>query len=143
MPLPILGALMPVIGSVLDKVIPDKAEAQRVKSEMAKMYAEGDLKALEADVQLATAQIAVNQKEAEHSSLLVSGWRPSVGWVCVLGLFYQFIAMPLLSWYSAFVSIPVPPPLNTGDLMTLLLGLLGLGGYRTYEKLRGAARSRL
>ncbi len=141
--IPLLGAVMPVIGKVLDRVIPDKAEAEKAKSEMARMYAEGDLKALEADVQLATAQIAVNQQEAAHSSIFVSGWRPAIGWVCVVGLGYEFILRPLLAWYSSFVEIGIPPALDTGDLMTLLLGMLGLGGFRTYEKLRGAARSRL
>ena len=141
--LPVLGALMPVVGKILDRVIPDKAAAEAAKLEMQRQYVAGDLEALHADVELAKAQITVNAQEAQHGSLFVAGWRPAVGWVCVAGFAFNFVLRPLLAWYSGIVAIPVPPSLDTGDMMTLLMGLLGLGGYRTYEKMRGVSRTTL
>jgi len=60
-----------------------------------------------------------------------------VGWTCVVGLLYTFLLRPLLAWASGMIDIPVPPMLDMGDLFTLLAGMLGLGGMRTFEKLNG------
>ena len=141
-----LTAILPIAGKILDRVIPDKAAAEAAKMEMQRQYVAGDLKALEADVELAKSQIEVNQQEAKHDSLFVSGWRPAVGWVCVAGLAWNFILRPFAAWLTVLMGHSVaamPPALDMGDLMTLLLGMLGLGGYRTYEKMRGVARKSL
>jgi hypothetical protein len=138
--IPAIGALLPIFGKVLDRIIPDKAAAEKAKQTMEYMYVSGDLKALEADVKLATAQLNVNAQEAKHASLFVAGWRPAIGWVCVIGLFWNFFIQPLVAWFGGWFDVPPPPALDLGDLMTLLLGMLGLGGYRTYEKMSGVAR---
>lgn len=90
------------------------------------------------------AQIAVNVEEAKNLSLFTSGWRPAVGWVCVMALFYNYIGAPLFHYGIQFFEKAVPqlPALDTGELMTLLFGLLGLGAYRTYEKVSGVTKSR-
>jgi hypothetical protein len=90
------------------------------------------------------AQIAVNMEEAKSSSLFTSGWRPAVGWVCVLALFYDYIGAPIFHYAIQFFETTVPelPVLDTGELMTLLFGLLGLGSLRTYEKVSGVVKSR-
>lgn len=90
------------------------------------------------------AQIAVNVEEAKSASLFVSGWRPAVGWVCVFSLFYNYVGAPLFHYGIQFWTPEVPPlpALETGELMTLLFGLLGLGAYRTYEKVSGVVKSR-
>jgi len=143
--LPLVGALLPVVGKVLDRLIPDKAAAQQAKQEMARLYVEGDLRALEADVKLAVGQMEVNKAEAAHASVFVAGWRPAVGWVCVSGLAWSFVFQPLTAWITVLIdpALPVPPTLNLGDLMTLLMGMLGIGGFRTYEKLRGVERNNM
>ena len=138
-----LGAILPIIGGVLDKIIPDKGEASRAKAEMAKMYVEGDLKALEADVALATAQIEVNKQEAAHADVFVAGWRPAIGWICGFGFAFNYILYPLLTWWNTTQDLPIPPALDTSAMLTLLMGMLGLGGFRTYEKLSGKARSKI
>ena len=134
-------ALLGIGGKLIDKLLPDPQAAAAAKIEMMKMAAAGELEALKADVAIATGQMEINKTEAANSSLFVSGWRPAVGWVCVSGLIYTFIASPLLSWYSTWQVIPSPPDLDLGVLITLLGGLLGLGGFRTYEKVKGVARS--
>lgn len=139
--IPLITAILPTIGKVLDRLIPDKEAAAEAKRELERMDKAGELQALEADIKLSLAQIDVNKAEAESGSLFVSGWRPAVGWVCVSGLAYTFLGRPMIAWATGIVSpsTPMPPTLDLGDLMTLLMGMLGLGGYRTYEKLRGVA----
>ncbi len=87
------------------------------------------------------AQTDIDVAEARNPNIFVAGWRPAVGWVCVLGLVYQFAACPLLSWLSAMpgVHVPIPPALDTSTLTPLLLSLLGMGSLRTVEKIKGAA----
>lgn len=86
-------------------------------------------------------QSEVNKQEAASSSLFVSGWRPAIGWVCALALFYQYIMVPFATWGFAFaeVSIPVMPKLDS-TLWELMFGMLGMGGLRTFEKVKGVAK---
>jgi hypothetical protein len=91
-------------------------------------------------LQASIGQLQVNAEEAKHASLFVSGWRPFVGWVCGGGFVYSFIGQPLFTWVSAMFDGPVAPLVDTGTLLTLLLGMLGLGGMRTYEKTKEVAR---
>ena len=87
-------------------------------------------------------QTIINQIEAQHRSVFVAGWRPFVGWVCGLSLAYNYIARDLLAWLlSIFApSVTMPPALAMEHLMTILAGMLGLGGLRTFEKLKGRAK---
>lgn len=90
----------------------------------------------EQEVALALAQIRLNEVEASSDSLFKSGWRPALGWACVGGFTYQAIIRNILAWLSENVGWTVPPSLEMDTLMTLLFALLGLGGYRTAEKLQ-------
>ena len=98
------------------------------------------IKLMEAEAAVDTAQTAVNLKEAEHPNWFVSGWRPFVGWTCGIGLGYQVILQPLLAWGAVLAHLPIPPLMDTSLLTTVLLGMLGLGGIRAYEKMKGVAR---
>lgn len=94
---------------------------------------------LAADVEVVKGQIEVNKIEAAQGPFR-GGWRPAVGWVCVAGLAYTFLLRPLLPWVTAVAgqpNVPAMPALDMGDLMTILLGVLGLGGFRTYERIKG------
>lgn len=83
-------------------------------------------------------QLAVDKQEAANPSWVVAGWRPAVGWVCAAGIAVQFVFGPLATWISGLAGHPVVVPrLDLSTLMTLLLGMLGLGGLRTYEKVNG------
>jgi hypothetical protein len=137
------GALLPVIGQVLGKVLPDPAAAAEAKIRLAELVQRGELAFLDADVKVALGQMEINKEEAKSGSLFVAGWRPAVGWICAVALSYQFVVRPLLAWYSLIVTIPVPPELDVATLMTLLFGMLGMGGMRMYEKSKGVARDKL
>lgn len=134
-------ALVPAVTTILEKVLPDPQAKDEAKLKFLELAQKGELAQLEADVRLALGQLEVNKTEAASSSVFVSGWRPGAGWVCVLGLGYQFILHPFLVWASHIYGWEVPPTLDAGDLLTLLGGMLGLGGLRTAEKFKRVARS--
>jgi len=75
------------------------------------------------------------------SSIFISGWRPAIGWVCVVTYTYNYVVMPLITWFAKWHDIAAPNmiTLDTGELTTLLLGMLGIGGLRTFEKIKGIA----
>lgn len=95
----------------------------------------------------AEGQIALNKIDAQSGSLFKGGWRPSLGWCCVLGLIYTFLIRPLLPWcvevgaliFGKTVTLPNMPPLDTQELMALVMTMLGFGGYRMYERIKGKA----
>lgn len=100
-----------------------------------------DMEIIKLENALILGQMEVNKIEASNPNLFVSGWRPAAGWVCVSGFGYEFLIRPWVAWISGIYKWPLPPSLETNDLMTVLTGLLGLGIYRTYEKVKGVSRS--
>lgn len=131
--------VIPAVTSLLDKIIPDPQAASEAKLKMLEMAQKGELASLDADLKLALGQIEVNKTEAASPDWFRGGWRPAVGWVCVIGLFYQFLMRPLLPWVVAVAGSEVPPlpAIDAENLYVLLSGLLGLGGLRTFERVRG------
>lgn len=98
---------------------------------------------LAAMTSLVQGQLEINKQEAQHASIFVAGWRPGIGWICGIALGWNFIIQPIVSW-GAFVygvDLDGMPTLDTNELTTILLGMLGLGGLRTYEKRLGVART--
>lgn len=132
--------IIPAITQVLDKIIPDPQAAAEAKLKALELAQKGDLAALDAELRLALGQIEVNKAEAT-TDMFRGGWRPAVGWVCVVGLAYQFILQPLLPWVVALFGAQVPPlpAIDNESLMVLLTGMLGLGGLRTFERVKGKA----
>lgn len=133
MSFPILEAFG-FVGKVLDKIIPDPQAKAQAQLELAKLHQSGELAQLTAETKLAEGQLAINAEEAKNSNIFVSGWRPGAGWVCVIALFYQFLLRPGLITFGK-----PAPDLAMGDLLTILLGMLGLGGLRTAEKIKKVA----
>ena len=85
------------------------------------------------------AQSRINEVEAANANVFVSGWRPFIGWICGFGLGTKFIFIPIGVWVCSLLDItPIVPVIETGELMTLILGMLGLGGLRTFEKFTGS-----
>ena len=126
-------ALFEVGSKVLDRVLPDPTQQAVAKLELLKLQQNGELAQI-------TGQMDINKVEAASSSIFVSGWRPSIGWVCSAGFAVQFVVGPLAEWGSALAGHPVKfPQMDTGTMMPLLLGMLGLGGLRTAEKLADKA----
>ena len=131
--------LLPVVSNVQDKIFPDPAQRDQAKLELLKMQQTGELAVLDADLKIALAQAGINQEEAKSDDPIKSYWRPLAGWTCVFGLAYQFLAQPLLPWFMTVVGFSVPPlpAIDNETLMTLLMGMLGLGGFRTFERVKG------
>lgn len=131
---------VPLIGNVLDRILPDPKVAAEAKLQMLQMAQNGQLEVLHAETQLALGQQDINKVEAASSSLFTSGWRPFIGWVCGSAMAYKFILFPLLMFlFAAFGHPLILPVLDWTEMSTVLMGMLGLGGLRTYEKVRGAA----
>jgi hypothetical protein len=130
----LITSLIGPVAHLLDKHIPDADTKQQLAHEIATMS--------EAHAhELATAQLEVNKKEAEHASWFVSGWRPATGWVCVLGMACNFLLIPMANFALALAeSKIVVPVLDLAVMMPVLLGMLGLGGLRSYEKKHEVAR---
>ena len=123
------------VDKIVDRLIPDVNARKEAKEELNKALVDTANAAL-------IAQIEVNKVEAANPSVFVSGWRPFCGWICGTALCYNFVLQPLLV-YALVVydpSIEAPPTVDLAPLMTVLMGMLGLGGLRTYEKTQGVAR---
>ena len=131
----IITALLPL----LDKILPDEKAKDAAKLEALKLAQEGQLAELDAQVKLMLGQVEVNKAEAEHQSIFVSGARPFIVWVCGFGMAYAAILHPLFAWIALMNGAPTPPQLDSDVLMYVLGGILGLGGYRTFEKTKGVA----
>ncbi|MCJ9428704.1 3TM-type holin [Kordiimonas marina] len=132
MGIPILDTILDVIKEPLDRLIPDKNAKQQFEHEL-------EMQVLKAGL----GQMEINKAEAEHPSVFVAGWRPAVGWVCAAALAWQFIGHDILLWARAafFPAVPMPPALTGSDtLVTVLMSMLGLGGLRTVEKIKGVSR---
>lgn len=134
-----LLAFVPVITSILDKVLPDQNASEQAKLKLAEMAQNGQLVELQAMADLAKAQLAVNQAEASSSGWFKGGWRPTIGYVMAAALAYQFLVQPLLVWGCAMWAPHVTPPAIGLDdnLWELMFGMLGLAGIRTVDKLKG------
>jgi roadblock/LC7 domain-containing protein len=132
--IPVVTALLPALGTLIDRLIPDRAAAERAKAEMEQQL-------VAAANAAAMAQVEVNKVEAGHSSVFVAGWRPSIGWVCAAGLAWAFVVAPIASWALMVLGVKAElPAIQFDHLFELVLAMLGIGGLRTFEKLRGVAR---
>ena len=126
--------LFPILGQLLDKVLPDTEAANKAKADLLAMQIKGELDAL-------LGQLEINKEEAKSASVFVSGWRPAIGWICGTALAYATILEPVLRfaslvWFDYHGSFPV---IDTDLTMQVLLGMLGLGAMRSFDKFKGVA----
>lgn len=130
-----IGKAFTLLETVLDRVIPDKNARAKAKEALLELDKRGDL-------ELLIGQLEINKAEAAHKSLFVAGWRPAVGWICAVSLGYNYVLYPVMQ-FGVALAMPEPPVLPAVDLagmMPVLLGMLGLAGYRTIEKRSNVAR---
>lgn len=140
-------ALIPLLGSIFDKVLPDPQAAADAKLKVMEIAQRGELAVLEAESRLAQGQLDINKADAQSSDAFQRRWRPAAGWVCVLGLGYTFLFQPLFPWLIKVVAlalgstaaIPDLPEIEIDYLLSLLGALLGLGGLRSFERVKGRA----
>tara|TARA_R100001086_G_scaffold222890_1_gene140485 strand:+ start:54 stop:434 length:381 start_codon:yes stop_codon:yes gene_type:complete len=125
-----IEALIKPVARILDKFIPDKDLKEKLEHE------------IKLEIQKANiAQIEVNKAEAAHRTVFVAGWRPFIGWTCGLALSYHFILQPIIVFTMSVNGLAYDlPEFDMGSLMTIILGMLGLGGMRSFEKFKGLTK---
>jgi hypothetical protein len=130
-----IQALIGPIAGMLDKFIPDADERAKLAHEIATM---SERHAHE----LAKGQLEINKAEAQHRSLFVAGWRPFLGWCLASAMAWHFMVAPMTMFICSYAGIEIPalPVFDMDSLMTVLLGMLGLGGLRTAEKIKGVSK---
>lgn len=137
----VLTGIFDIGAKLIDRLIPDKEAAARAKLELMELDQKGELERMTSDERRMIAQIEVNKLDAQSSGPMQRNWRPFIGWVCGVGLSYELMIRPILSWTVLFYdrNFPAMPSLDGDILMTLTASLLGLGVMRTTEKLKGTA----
>ena len=125
-----IDKLIEPVSQILDKFIADKDLKLKLQHELNQELHKANM-----------AQIEVNRVEAQHRTVFVAGWRPFTGWICASALAYHFIIEPILIFALALQNIQLTlPTFDMGSLLTVLMGMLGLGGLRTYEKAKGITK---
>ena len=143
--IPIIGDLIKGAESLISEAITDKDKKNELNAQLKRLQLETENRLLEREHDAKIAQIEVNKEEAKSKSLFVAGWRPAVGWTCCFAMVFNFIIQPLILWilpilsvwYPEAAKITPPPALSLGEMLPILMGMLGLGAYRTYEKKNG------
>jgi hypothetical protein len=128
----LLGPILDLGKSLIDRFFPNEEEKRKAEAEFLRFAAEGELKQT-------IAQLEINAREAAHQSIFVAGWRPFFGWCGGVGFAYATIIQPLLVWYGTAKGWPTPPSVNLDLLWVVITGMLGVGGLRTFEKTKGVA----
>jgi len=125
-----LGGIVDGLAKGLDELFTSDEEREAAKLKLATLMQQPHM-----------LQAVANIEGAKHRSVFVAGWRPAIGWVAACGLGYQFLVLPFAGLINAYLKLPAElPQLQAEQLMTLVLSLLGLGGMRTFEKYKGAAK---
>ena len=131
----LLPAILPALTDVIGRFLPEdkeaRAEAERqIEQQLATHLAKIDL-----------AQLDINKQEASHRSIFVAGWRPFIGWTCGLALAWTYVGVPILQFILAQTGHLIDlPSLDMSQMMPVLMGMLGLGGLRTFEKFKGESK---
>ena len=134
-------AIASVIGKVIDRAWPDPIAKEAATRALLELQQAGEFKVIDAELQSMQMQSDVNKVEAAHSDKFVSGWRPFIGWVCGAAFAWHFVGRPMCNWLILVSGTDtLVPEVEIGDLLVVLLGMLGLGGLRTAEKFKGVAR---
>lgn len=128
-----ISALLNIGNTLINKLFPDPAQAAQAQLALMKMQQDGDLAAI-------SGQMEINKIEASNGSVFVAGWRPFAGWVCGFGLAYVSIIEPIARLIASFVGYTGDfPAIDTTLTMQVLLGMLGMGGLRSLDKIKGVA----
>lgn len=140
----LLSGIVDAAKGIISRIWPDPVQQAEAQRKLLEMQQTGELAKLAAETDLAKLQIQTNIEEAKSPSLLVAGWRPFVGWIGGLALAYAALLEPIMRFAAqvGFGYAGAFPAINTDLTMQILFGLLGLGAYRTVEKVKGAEGNR-
>jgi hypothetical protein len=132
-----LSSLFSVGSTIIDHFFPNPNDAAKNKIELMTLLNSEKVQSTKAYSDLMSAQISVDKTEAASSNLFVAGWRPFIGWVCGAAFAWQYVALPIIETITRSMGIVlVLPAFDYSTLYQLLTALLGIGGMRTYEKLK-------
>lgn len=139
-----ISSVLDIGKMAIERIWPDANKRAEEVRRLEQLHQAGKEVELDAEVKIMVGQMQVNRAEARHSSIFVAGWRPFIGWVGGLAMAYQFILYPLMTWFwSSLIAAGViesdvryPPLLDTGALMTVVTGMLGVGAMRSFDKLK-------
>ena len=130
----LISSILPVAGEVIDRLVPDKNGAAKAKQELEKALVHAEVSGL-------LGQIEINKVEAASRSVFVAGWRPFIGWSCGAAMAYSYVVQPILAFALAQTGHLIElPRVELGEMMPVLLGMLGLGGMRSFEKFKGVSK---
>lgn len=129
------GSVVKHVGDTLDNLFTSDEERLEKKVELTKARREFDYLEAKLIADQNIAQTAINVEEAKSGNLFIAGWRPAIGWIGALALCYQYILYPLLLWLP--IKDKPPAPLDYTMLLTLITGMLGIAGLRSYDKVKG------
>jgi hypothetical protein len=143
--------LFPIIGNLIDRILPDKQASAEAKLKLFEMSQRGELAELDADVKIATGQMDINKQEAAHPSRFVAGGRPFIIWTGGVSLAWTFVVHPMLMWLWAVlqatgkidITVPPPPTLDIEVLLGLVASMLGVAGMRSYDKTKHVDTKRI
>lgn len=132
----LVGPISELLNTVLKRVLPPEKMSE---AERAKLEAELLIELGKQDWQTVQGQLEINKVEAASANMFVAGWRPFIGWVCGIAFAYNFVVQPFFMFVTGKFGydLSLMPTLDTASLMTILLGMLGISGMRTYEKYKG------
>jgi hypothetical protein len=144
-----IGAVADLAGKVLERIFPDPTERLKAKTALDQLQASGELAKLTAETGLLQGQLDINKVEAASTNWFVAGWRPFVGWTCGIAYAYGYVVLPFLTFFvylwgspETVKQIAMLPKLDLAAMVPLLFGMLGIGGMRTFEKVKGAEGNR-
>jgi hypothetical protein len=129
----ILGSVLELGKTLLERFFPDEEERRKAEADFIKSAMDGELKQV-------IAQLEINAREAQHPSVWVAGWRPAFGWFGAVGFLYATIIQPVMVWYGSSKGWPMPPDINADLLWVVITGMLGIGGLRTFEKVQRVSK---
>ena len=131
----LLPAILPAITDVVGRFLPEDKEAK------AKVEREIEQQLTDHLAKIDLAQLDINKQEAAHRSVFVAGWRPFIGWTCGIALAYNYVLQPILIFVLAQTGhLMNLPSMDLNEIMPVLMGMLGLGGLRTFEKYKGVSK---
>ena len=129
-----ISAVASLLDTAINRLWPDPAAGASAEAQLMKVQAEAAIAAVQQ-------QIDINKLEAASPSVFVAGWRPFIGWVCGSAFALHFVFLPILNWLAQLLGhAEIDIPFDMASLMTVLMGMLGLGGMRTFEKVKGVAK---
>ena len=130
----LISSILPIASAVIDRTIPDKNAQAKAKQALEKAL-------VDAEVEGRLGQLEINKIEAGSRNAFVAGWRPFIGWTCGAAMAYAYVLQPILRFGLGQAGYLVTlPRIELGEMMPVLLGMLGLGGLRSFEKFKGLSR---